>query len=104
MPQVWLGVFLMQAILDVFPGSRFFKSKEEVPHFSEWNKTHDWIKVEELNGYAAWTDFGYGLNALTHGDKLVGSGKYTVAGNPDHPNIVLLDKDYYGTEYYLFAR
>jgi hypothetical protein len=104
MPQVWLGVFLMKAILDVFPSSRFFENIDYVPHYTEWDKTHDWVKVEELNGYVAWIDMGFGTAAVTFGEELVGWGKYTVAGCEAHPNIVLLDKDYYGTKHYLFAR
>lgn len=83
----------------------FIDSIDHILNIEEWlqeGKPHEWLMVEESNGYQAWIDFGHGIVALTKGDEFVGSGKYQVVGVIDHEHVVLLDKEYYGNKNYLF--
>ncbi len=87
--------------------SIFLKSFDSILSVEEWfreGRPHEWLMVEESNGYTAWVDYGNGRIALTKGLKLIGTGKYHVTGVEDHEHVVLLDKEYYRTNNYLFFR
>ncbi len=76
-----------------FPNSRFYVTDDD----KTWKDTHDWVIVERDMNLIVWFDRGYGLIALTDG-KTVETGCYSIVT----PNIVVLDKDYYGATKYIW--
>ena len=83
--------------------SKFFQSAEEADAAADWNQEHHWFPAETKWGFTVWLDVGFGLLALTKGEKLIGTGKYSVVGVKGYEHIAVLDRDYYGTEEYLFS-
>jgi len=72
----------------------------------EWQSAeypYQWVKVEEAHGYQAWIEVEYGNMALTFGDKIIGvSSDFGIIVPAEHPRIVFLDKDDFGTTNYLY--
>lgn len=76
-----------------FPNSRFHVEDG----IKTWKNTHDWKIVEREMNLIVWFDESYGLLALTDGVK-VESGNLSIVTN----DVVILDKNYYGTKKYIW--
>lgn len=76
-----------------FPNSRFRVEDGN----KTWNQTHDWKIVEREMNLIVWFDEGYGLLALTDGIK-VESGNLSIVTD----EVIILDKNYYGTKKYIW--
>ena len=85
---------------------RFYKEFDHIivskqQSLDEWEaagKPHTWILMEAVDGYELYIDCAHGHMAIFEHGKLLGDGK-------DHisvPGVVVMDKDYYGTEKYIW--
>lgn len=83
----------IQAIREVFPNSRFGDETSQ-----PWANTHDWVVAEVSDEFVVWLDNGYGIIALTKGDKLVDYGNYICRCD----DVVVLDRDCYGVSKYIW--
>jgi hypothetical protein len=72
----------------------------EVVAWVEAGKPAVWAIVEEAGDWAVAIDSGYGLLALFRGTKCFGVGKYSIHADP--PEVIALDKGYYGLTRYLW--
>ena len=66
-----------------------------------------WCKVEEITKmagktYKAEVDTAYGAVRISLNDEVIGMGKWAVTTNKKDEPVVLLDRDYYGVEKYIW--
>ncbi len=90
----------LEALKEYYPNSIFVSERLENEEWIRLGEPHCWLRVDELCGFIAYVDCSYGRVALFEGTEYIADGKFSAISN----KAVALDKDYFGTDHYIFVR
>lgn len=79
------------------------KSQELISDMNKWREAgrpYLWECVDQSEDYSVWRDSGYGYLALFADGELVNISSTNIIVEQ---NVIVLDKDAYGTNHYLFV-